>query len=215
MRKNNFTFLLTLPLIVLACSPQAVVRSNKDLDLINVANTMPVKREISDKVSLFYDKGLSRALYKLGNKDSNYSIKLLVPTIPTVSPSVIPSVQPSTAISTSISPTSSVSVTPSTTPSVSSIPSATPTPISPISNIKTIKVNITVDNIFVDVDIDPWRLRDDFSHTIQLLGLNENSKVKLKVTSYNQSNKQIQTKELEHSMKDNIISHQIDLLGNN
>jgi hypothetical protein len=213
MRKNNFTFLLTLPLIVLACSPQAVVRSNKDLDLINVANTIPVKREISDKVSLFYDKGLSRALYKLGNKESNYSIKLLVSTMPTVAPTLNPSVSPSTVISTS--PTASVSATPSTNPSVSSIPSSTPTPISLISNIKTIKVNINVDNILINVDIDPWRLKDDFSHTIQLLGLNENSKVKLKVTSYNQSNKQIQTKELEHSIKDNMLSHQIDILANN
>lgn len=213
MRKNNFTFLLTLPLIVLACSPQAIVRSNKDLDLINVANTMPVKREISDKVSLFYDKGLSRVLYKLGNKDSSYSIKLLVPTMPTVVPTIIPSVSPSVIVSTS--PTASTSNTPSVNPSVSIVPSSTTSPISPISNIKIIKVNISVDNILVDVDIDPWRLKDDFSHNIQLLGLNENSKVKLKVTSYNQINKQIQTKELEHSMKDNMINHQIDLLVNN
>ncbi|MFN4150984.1 MAG: hypothetical protein ACK4IX_08565 [Candidatus Sericytochromatia bacterium] len=212
MRKNNFTFLLTLPLIVLACSPQAVVRSNKDLDLINVANTMPVKREISDKVSLFYDKGLSRVLYKLGNKDSSYSIRLLVPTIPKVVPTVIPSVSSSVVVSPSLTPSS---VNPSASSSASITPSATPTPISPISNLKTIKVNINVDNILVDVDIDPWRLKDDFSHNIQLLNINENSKIKLKVTSYNKSNKPIQTKEIEHSMKDNMINYQIDLLVNN
>lgn len=215
MKKTSFAFLISLPLIVLACSPQAVVRSSKDLDLLNTANTIIVKKEISNKVSLFYDKGISRVLYKLGNKEESYKIKLLSSNMSikaTQSTSPNPSVMSSP--SSSPKPSTSPSVTISSSPS--STPSPSPTILSPLaqSNVKKLKTLVNVDNILVEIDIDPWRISDDLSHTINLLGLSDNSKVNIKVSSYDSNNKVLQSKSLEHIVKDYLQNKEIDLLLN-
>lgn len=215
MKKTSFAFLISLPLIVLACSPQAIVRSSKDLDLLNTANTIIVKKEISNKVSLFYDKGISRVLYKLGNKEESYKIKLLSSNM-SIKATQSTSPNPSVMSSSSSSPKPSTSPSVTISPSPSSTPSPSPTISSPLaqSNVKKLKVLVNVDNILVEIDIDPWRISDDLSHTINLLGLSDNSKVNIKVTSYDSNNKVLQSKSLEHIVKDYLQNKEIDLLLN-
>jgi hypothetical protein len=192
---RQLTLLPAIILILTSCDQGFITRSDRDTKLLQYTNSLDPRgsgtvdpRLAAPKTIL--DQGVTRIYFNKGENEVTFKIK---PTIPGFSKKDV-------ACDTSIT----------------ACPGYQELLNSPaLKNLGTVKGEITVDDVTVNVDIDASRLLPDLSHALDLFGLANNSVIKIKGTAFDKSGKVIGSKEFQKTVTGKVDTVELEIMIGN